>query len=105
MDIYEIITAVLVLLGSAVVELFRKKRGVSARPVEEVTAPDEDMEVIHVEVKEPETTPVMVQESVRKTVPSVRKAPAAVEELTETEKEEIDPKKLVIYSEIMKTKF
>ena len=52
--------------------------------------------------------PVMTENVVRQTAakkPVVRKKPILEEEVQERKGEKIDPKKLVIYSEIMKPKF
>lgn len=53
---------------------------------------------------EPVAEPVVIQEAPRIVTPAVTKAPVVMEE-PKPEKEKIDPKKLVIYSEIMKPKY
>lgn len=123
MDIFDIIVTVLVLAGSAVFEASRKKKGKAVRPEKELSQepesdviewmPEVESEVLECmpvpdnhQVVNPLNDSVSVAEPVRKASPSVKRtSPVVVEENNETEKEEIDPKKLVIYSEIMKTKF
>lgn len=123
MDIFDIIVTVLVLAGSAVFEASRKKKGKAVRPEKELSQepesdviewmPEVESEVLECmpvpdnhQVVNPLNDSVSVAEPVRKASPSVRRtSPVVVEENNETEKDEIDPKKLVIYSEIMKTKF
>ena len=60
--------------------------------------PDFDVKVSPVPLKKPEVIPAV------KIVGASKAQPVLMEE-TEEQKEKIDPKKLVIYSEIMKTKF
>ncbi len=127
MDVFDIIVTVLVLAGSAVFEASRKKKGKAVRPEKELSQePESDvidwMPEVESEVLEwmpvPESVPdnhqvvnplndsVSVAEPVRKASPSVkRSSPVVVEENNEADKERIDARKLVIYSEIMKTKF
>lgn len=127
MDVVDIIVAVLVLAGSAVVEVAKRKRGRTEKPVREILQ-DPESEFMEwfpeLESDDPELMPepesvrdnhqfgspvqdvVFVEEPVKKESPSLKRtSPAVVEEKIEADKERIDARKLVICSEIMKTKF
>ena len=105
-----------------VVESRLEKSGKKAQPVvpEEQSEPDFDFkgwvrEALYDEAEaakpevplpQPEAVkPKPVEDVVRQTKPAAKKKPVLMEEAPEKKGEKIDPKKLVIYSEIMKPKF
>ena len=79
---------------------------------------DDDGQIVSVHPKmawKPEPAPVVVEKpkaapqvhlwEVNEGVPATKKKPMLVEEAPKKKREKIDPKKLVVYSEIMKPKF
>ena len=79
---------------------------------------DDDGQIVSVHPKmtwKPEPAPVVVEKpkadpqihlwEVKEGVTAVKKKPILVEEAPKKKREKIDPKKLVVYSEIMKPKF
>lgn len=79
---------------------------------------DDDGQIVSVHPKmtwKPEPAPVVVEKpkadpqihlwEVKEGIPATKKKPILVEEAPKKKREKIDPKKLVVYSEIMKPKF
>ena len=79
---------------------------------------DDDGQIVSVHPKmtwKPEPAPVVVEKpkadpqihlwEVKEGIPATKKKPMLVEEAPKKKREKIDPKKLVVYSEIMKPKF
>ena len=98
----ETIIGLLIVLVPVILKVIAKRREKSASADEELTYPVESIAMPAAE------EPVSEEESVREPSPAVKPASAItpVSEEKEVRKDErIDPKKLVIYSEIMKTKF
>lgn len=98
----ETIIGLLIVLVPVILKVIAKRREKSASADEELTYPVESNAMPAAE------EPVSVEEPVRE--PSSEVKPASVitpapEEEEVRKGERIDPKKLVIYSEIMKTKF
>ena len=77
--------------------------------VREALYEDEDAslkpEVVFPEHEPVKPAPKVAENVVRQTKPAARKTPILVEEEPKKKGEKIDPKKLVIYSEIMKPKY
>ena len=98
----ETIIGLLIVLVPVILKVIAKRREKSASADEELSYPVESLAMPATE------EPVSEEEPVREPSPAVKPASAItpVPEEKEVRKDErIDPKKLVIYSEIMKTKF